>query len=749
MTTDLSSPPALPQEGEAGTPNKEEPTQNEVTTTTNTPPHQNGQDTSTPLNQDHQEPAQGTTDASTIDAQKSTETNQPTETNHVNSTQTNHHTESPSSTPPLGTPQELWPATNTRPGTAPPSTTQGSKQAATKHRAMFHMTQLGVAVNVPLTKLLDEADPESGFGFKPGGPQGFISYCKDFDSLEVLPLLPTDLKMAHRFSMNLKSTSIPVPSSSPIQRTESAPGHPGHGTQTGDSPHSRQSSPDVRGRSEKMAFPFRGSTTGIDKLTNRKSTPDLRQDGDRKQLASSAGASNDGSSYKKKKSKSKKKSDNERLARKEEKRRRAHGPPIIVKALNDFPDEALKLIKKTKIPEQQLLDHLGVIVHIIRFRTGFNVRTEEEVSKNKEDKGHSEKTETEETSSVDRSPAGLDTASENQKDLRNSTSGVSTNKPDEALNTSQRQREKNEEFDSDALDSSIIPRGSEDLLSDATEFKKLYKNLQQAGRGGFGSVFVAKSTQDKCDIAIKKLPHSTKKTKRTNFNEIGFLNSCKHSNIVKYYRSHLIDDEIWVVMEYMQGGTLAEAVERYSFAESSVAYVAREMLRALSYLHDHNLVHRDLKSANVMLTVEGKIKLIDFGLCVDFTQRKLCHMAGSPFWMPPEMILGIPHGTPADMWSFAICLLELANGEPPNRKSPVRAMFLAATEGIILPPDKHSSDFTDFLGKCLQIDQTKRATASELLKHPFLNKADTQDTMRKILAQIFISNAISNLDYGL
>jgi len=125
-------------------------------------------------------------------------------------------------------------------------------------------------------------------------------------------------------------------------------------------------------------------------------------------------------------------------------------------------------------------------------------------------------------------------------------------------------------------------------------------------------------------------------------------------------------------------------------------------------------------------------------------------MAGSPFWMPPEMILGLSHGPPADIWSFAICLLELSNGKPPNRKSPIRAMFLAATEGITIPrPEKFSDEFKDFLAQCLVIDQTKRATPAELKKHPFLAKADTQDTMKKILAQIFISNAINSLDYGL
>eukprot|EP00026_Physarum_polycephalum_P003650 Phypoly_transcript_03663.p1 GENE.Phypoly_transcript_03663~~Phypoly_transcript_03663.p1 ORF type:complete len:665 (+),score=125.19 Phypoly_transcript_03663:141-2135(+) len=561
----------------------------------------------------------------------------------------------------------------------PSSLTSSSSWKHSRHYLdVYHLTQLGVAMRIPSNVVLDE----DGFGVK-SGPQGFMVYCKDLESMTTLPSLPVN---HHRHSQPTTKPSqtpsapdSPMPSPSlPILRSESLP------AESSGSPHSaRQSSPAPLGHSSQGGGLPRDKTPagigafhhfrGSDKISNRKSTPEF----DRKtpNTTNTGGGSNDGSMKSKKqttKGKSgRKKSDNDRMARKEEKRRRAHGPPIVIHSIEDFPEEAQKLIKKTKIPDQQLLENLSVIVHIIRFRTGFNVRTEEEMAKSKEEKG----TATDEKAGVEElreltitrpllaeSTGG---GSENIQDLANSAASTK-----EGTNAS-RQKEK-DDFDSDTLDPSIIPRGGEDLLSEVPDIKKLYKNLQQAGRGGFGSVFVAKSTQDKCDIAIKKLPHTTKKMKRTNFNEIGFLNSCKHSNIVKYYRSHLIEDEIWVVMEYMQGGTLAEAVERYSFAESSVAYVAREMLRALEYLHSHNLVHRDLKSANVMLTVEGKIKLIDFGLCVDFTQRKLCHMAGSPFWMPPEMILGIPHGTPADMWSFAICLLELANGEPPNRKSPVR-----------------------------------------------------------------------------
>lgn len=559
-----------------------------------------------------------------------------------------------------------------------------------RYREAYHLTQLGTHVPpASPTQLTDEKDPTTGFGVRPGGPQGFMVYCSDKDAKD-------------KEGNGTDQKFLDKPSEKAIRRRTI------DGAPVPDRPP---------------------SINKIMKEHRKSGTPDKISSvsGDGSPNPRNAGSKNNTKAGGKKSAKLRK-SDTDRLARKEEKRRRAHGPPILIKTIDDFPEEAHKLVKKTKIPDAQLMANLSVIVHIIRFRTGFNVRTEEEMNKSKEEK----------TSGI--------TVEEGNSGMSGVENAGNSGRVDTTEGGSKIKDK--EDYDSDALDPSIVPKGGEDMLTDSSDIKKMYKNLTQAGRGGFGSVFVAKSTVDKVDIAIKKLPHTSKKMRRTNFNEIGFLTACKHPNIVKYYRSHHVDDEIWVVMEYMQGGTLAEAVERYSFAETSVAYVAREILRALEYLHSHNLVHRDLKSANVMLTVEGKIKLIDFGLCVDYTQRKLCHMAGSPFWMPPEMILGIPHGTPADMWSFAICLIELADGEPPNRKSPVRAMFLGATEGINIS-SKYSPDFSDFLKKCLQIDQTKRITAGELLKHPFLNKADTQDTMKKILAQIFISNAISNLDYGL
>jgi serine/threonine protein kinase len=174
--------------------------------------------------------------------------------------------------------------------------------------------------------------------------------------------------------------------------------------------------------------------------------------------------------------------------------------------------------------------------------------------------------------------------------------------------------------------------------------KKLFKNLEFSGKGGFGRVFGGKDIATRHRVAIKKLPHVTDKDKRNNYSEIAFLMTCEHPNIVKFLSAYEVKEEVWIVMEFLEGGTLNEAVKVHQFSEKHIAYVAREMLKGLKYLHAQGFVHRDLKSANVMMSIDGDIKLIDFGLCADVSEGERVQMLGSPFWMPPEMIHRKPHG---------------------------------------------------------------------------------------------------------
>lgn len=282
--------------------------------------------------------------------------------------------------------------------------------------------------------------------------------------------------------------------------------------------------------------------------------------------------------------------------------------------------------------------------------------------------------------------------------------------------------------------------------------KEHYKNLDFEAKGGFGSVFAAKnknihSNYDKLIVALKKMPHKTLKQKRMNLNEIGFLKYCNHPNIVKFLCSYQKNDELWLIMEFMEGGTLREATSNFVFSEEKIAFVAREILQGIEYLHKNGLCHRDLKSSNIMISTKGEIKIIDFGLAIDFSEEKEdIHMCGSPFWMPPEQIHGKPHSFSVDIWSFGVCIAEMMDKKVPNHKSRLKAMIVIATEGLVFTKEKYpewSDEALDFLDKCLQVDPTKRSSASDLLLHPFLLKACNISEIKEILPALFMSHTLA------
>ncbi|KAG5339468.1 Serine/threonine-protein kinase smu1 [Termitomyces sp. Mn162] len=268
---------------------------------------------------------------------------------------------------------------------------------------------------------------------------------------------------------------------------------------------------------------------------------------------------------------------------------------------------------------------------------------------------------------------------------------------------------------------------------------RLYRNLVKIGQGASGGVYTAYQVGSNLSVAIKQMDLEKQPKKDLIINEILVMRSSRHPNIVNYIDSFLHNNDLWVVMEYMEGGSLTDVVTANLMTEGQIAAVSRETAQGLEHLHRHGVIHRDIKSDNVLLSMVGDIKLTDFGFCAqisDPTNAKRTTMVGTPYWMAPEVVTRKEYGPKVDIWSLGIMAIEMIEGEPPYlNQNPLKALYLIATNGTptIANPESLSSVFTDYLAKCLEVDAEKRPTATELLQHPFFKLSEPLRTLAPLI----------------
>ncbi|CCJ29164.1 unnamed protein product [Pneumocystis jirovecii] len=260
----------------------------------------------------------------------------------------------------------------------------------------------------------------------------------------------------------------------------------------------------------------------------------------------------------------------------------------------------------------------------------------------------------------------------------------------------------------------------------------LYSKIKKVGQGASGSVYVAKvniniktcsgELRAGSKVAVKQMDIAHQPRRELIVNEVLVMKESHHPNIVNFLDAYLAkNSELWVIMEYMEGGALTDIIDNNTLTEDQIAAISLETCKGLQHLHQQKIIHRDIKSDNVLLDFHGRVKITDFGFCAKLTEQKnkRATMVGTPYWMAPEVVKQKEYGAKVDIWSLGIMAIEMIETEPPYlNEEPLKALYLIATNGTptLKKPDKLSKELKSFLAVCLCVDVKSRATAEELLE---------------------------------
>ncbi|KAI4807837.1 hypothetical protein KUCAC02_027618 [Chaenocephalus aceratus] len=281
--------------------------------------------------------------------------------------------------------------------------------------------------------------------------------------------------------------------------------------------------------------------------------------------------------------------------------------------------------------------------------------------------------------------------------------------------------------------------------------EKLFTDLREIGHGSFGAVYFAHDIRTNEVVAIKKMSYGGKQSNekwQDIIKEVKFLQKLRHPNTVEYHGCYLREHTAWLVMEYCLGSAsdLLE-VHKKPLQEVEIAAIVHGALQGLVYLHSHNMIHRDVKAGNILLTEPGQVKLGDFGSASIMAPAN--SFVGTPYWMAPEVILAMDEGQydgKVDVWSLGITAIELAERKPPlfNMNAMSALYHIAQNESPVLLSNHWSDYFRNFVDSCLQKIAQDRPTSDVLLKHHFLCRERPVTAVMDLIART--KDAVRELD---
>ncbi|KAK7063540.1 kinase-like protein [Favolaschia claudopus] len=261
--------------------------------------------------------------------------------------------------------------------------------------------------------------------------------------------------------------------------------------------------------------------------------------------------------------------------------------------------------------------------------------------------------------------------------------------------------------------------------------RTIYREVKQLGQGWSGPVYEAIEGVTWRRVVIAHNSLSTMQNPNILLAQISIMKELQHPNIFIFIASYLVEpEELWLVTEYMEGCELSEILRNNKLAEDQMSGICLQTCQGLAYLHNLDVVHRDIRPDNIFVHFTGHIRIKGFGYCAKLSKsrpRRLS-IAGNPHWMAPEVVKQEEYGVKVDIWSLGIVAIELTgleDGPPYMEEEPLTVLYTIAANGAptLKDPGELSAELRDFLERCLCGNVDRRASARELLSHAFLGKA--------------------------